>query len=151
MSLLVVRRRAFDKRRGAIALILLMAAIAFPKFRGGQGEAGAGEHGDGRGLGHGGADGHVVEVQDPVAGGGGRADPDGGEPHARGEADEAEAGERSAIVYTIFESCRRRGIDPYAYLRDVLTRLPWMTNWQIKELVPEAWAKAQRSAVAKAA
>ena len=37
---------------------------------------------------------------------------------------DAEAGERSAILYTIIESCRRRGIDPYAYLRDVLTRLP---------------------------
>ncbi|MEI6715942.1 MAG: IS66 family transposase [Verrucomicrobiota bacterium] len=64
---------------------------------------------------------------------------------------EADAGERSAIVYTIIESCRRRGIDPYAYLRDVLTRLPSMTNWQIKELVPEAWAKAQRGVAAKAA
>lgn len=64
---------------------------------------------------------------------------------------EAEAGERSAIVYTIIESCRRRGIDPYAYLRDVLTRLPSMTNWQIKDITPEAWAKAQRSKVPKAA
>jgi hypothetical protein len=36
----------------------------------------------------------------------------------------AEAGERSAIIYTLIESCRRRGIDPYAYLRDVLTHLP---------------------------
>ena len=36
---------------------------------------------------------------------------------------EAEAGDRSAILYTIIESCRRRGIDPLAYLRDVLTRL----------------------------
>jgi hypothetical protein len=57
----------------------------------------------------------------------------------------AEAGERSAIIYTIIESCRRRGIDPCAYLRDVLARLPYATNWQIKDLTPEAWAKAQRS------
>jgi transposase len=35
---------------------------------------------------------------------------------------EAEAGERGAFLYTIVESCRRRGLDPYAYLRDVLTR-----------------------------
>ena len=53
----------------------------------------------------------------------------------------AEAGERSAILYTIVESCRRRGLDPYAYLRHVLTRLPVSTNWQIKDLTPEAWAK----------
>jgi transposase len=57
---------------------------------------------------------------------------------------EAEAGERSAILYTIVESCRRRGIDPYAYLRDILTRLPNSTNWQIEDLTPQAWAKKHR-------
>jgi transposase len=50
---------------------------------------------------------------------------------------EAEAGERSAILYTIVECCRRRGLDPYAYLRHVLTRLPFATNWQIDELTTE--------------
>ncbi len=64
---------------------------------------------------------------------------------------EAQAGERGAILYTIIENCRRRGIDPYAYLRDVLTRLPTMTNWQIKDITPEAWAKEQRPALRKAA
>ena len=57
---------------------------------------------------------------------------------------EAEAGERSAILYTIVECCRRRGLDPYAYLRHVLTRLPLATNWQIGELTPEAWAQQTR-------
>ncbi len=52
----------------------------------------------------------------------------------------AEAGQRSAILYTIVECCRLRGIDPMAYLRDVLTRLPSMTNWQIKDVTPAAWA-----------
>jgi transposase len=56
----------------------------------------------------------------------------------------ADAGERGAILYTIVESCRQRGIDPIAYLRDVLTRLPLMTNWAFKELTPEAWRKAQK-------
>jgi len=56
----------------------------------------------------------------------------------------AEAGQRSAILYTVVESCRRRGLDPYAYLRDVLTRLPKMTNRQTIEVTPEAWAKARR-------
>jgi transposase len=58
---------------------------------------------------------------------------------------DAEAGERSAIIYTVIESCRRRGLDPYAYLKDVLTRLPHMTNRQIPEVTPEAWGKSQRS------
>jgi len=54
---------------------------------------------------------------------------------------EADAGERSAILYTVMESCRRRGIDPYAYLRDILTRLPHMTNRQFHEVIPVAWGK----------
>jgi hypothetical protein len=58
---------------------------------------------------------------------------------------EAEAGEPSAILYTIFESCRRRGLDPYAYLRDILTRLPSATNWQIKDLTSEAWSRSTPS------
>jgi len=57
----------------------------------------------------------------------------------------AEAGERSAILYTIVECCRRRGLDPYAYLHHVLTRLPFATNWQIGELTPEAWANQTQS------
>ncbi len=55
----------------------------------------------------------------------------------------ADAGQRSAIIYTIIESCRRRGLDPYAYLREVLTLLPNMTNRQIPEVTPEAWSKMQ--------
>jgi transposase len=57
---------------------------------------------------------------------------------------EAEAGHRGAILYTLVESCRRHGIDPQAYLRDVLTRLPKMTTGQIPEVTPEAWNKARR-------
>jgi len=56
---------------------------------------------------------------------------------------EAGAGDRAAILYTIIECCRRRNIDPYTYLRDVLTRLPRMTNHQIPEVTPQAWAKGQ--------
>jgi transposase len=56
---------------------------------------------------------------------------------------DADAGQRSAIIYTIIENCRRRSLDPFAYLRDVLTRLPNMTNWQIPEVIPQAWSKAQ--------
>lgn len=63
---------------------------------------------------------------------------------------EAEAGERSAILYTIIECCRRRGLDPFAYLREVFTRLPSMTNWQIKDITPEAWAKHQARSVQRA-
>ena len=56
---------------------------------------------------------------------------------------EAEAGDRSAIIYTVIESCRRRRIDPYRYLRDVLTRLPQMTIQQVPEILPSVWGKPQ--------
>ena len=57
----------------------------------------------------------------------------------------AEAGQRGAILYTIVESCRRRGIDPLAYLRDVLTRLPSMNISDVKNITPAAWSKARRA------
>jgi hypothetical protein len=64
---------------------------------------------------------------------------------------DADAGERGAILYTVIESCRRRGIDPYSYLKDVLTRLPRMTNHQIPEVTPAAWAKNHRQLQRQAA
>jgi len=64
---------------------------------------------------------------------------------------EAEAGERSAIIYTVIEACRRRSLDPFAYLRDLFTRLPTATNWQIKDLTPAAWAKSQAAASVRTA
>ena len=53
----------------------------------------------------------------------------------------AEAGQRGAILYTIVESCRRRGIDPLAYLSDVLTRLPSMNVSDVKTSPPKPGPK----------
>jgi transposase len=50
-----------------------------------------------------------------------------------------DAGWRSAVIYSLIVSCRRRAIDPWQYLRDVFTRLPGMTNHQIDELLPANW------------
>lgn len=61
---------------------------------------------------------------------------------------EAGAGQRGAIIYTLIESCRRRKIDPSAYLRDILTRLPRLTNHQISTVTPSAWAKSLRKSPA---
>jgi hypothetical protein len=43
------------------------------------------------------------------------------------------------VIYTIIQSCRRRGINPQEYLTDVLRRLPSMTNHQVAELLPSRW------------
>lgn len=50
-----------------------------------------------------------------------------------------EAGWRSAAIYSIIQSCRRRGIDTQAYLTDVLTRMPGMTNQELDSLLPGVW------------
>ena len=39
-----------------------------------------------------------------------------------------DAGQRSGILYSIVVSCQRHGKNPLGYLRDVLRRLPAMTN-----------------------
>lgn len=51
-----------------------------------------------------------------------------------------QAGQRSAIMYSLAISCQRHGIDPHLYLKDVLSRLPRMTNRDdIAALAPANW------------
>jgi transposase len=54
-----------------------------------------------------------------------------------------EAGERSAVIYTLLGSCRRHGINPFDYLKDLFTRLPAAKITEIKEFTPAVWAKAK--------
>lgn len=53
-----------------------------------------------------------------------------------------DAGWRSAVIYSLIVSCRRRGINPQDYLTDVLRRLPAMNITQIGKLLPECWKPA---------
>ena len=53
------------------------------------------------------------------------------------------AGQRAAAVMSLIQSARLNGHDPYAYLKDVLTRLPTQKNHQIAELLPHRWVPAQ--------
>jgi len=53
-----------------------------------------------------------------------------------------EAGWRSAVIYSLVVSCKRRRIDPWEYLRDIFTRIPTMTNQNIDDLLPENWKPA---------
>jgi transposase len=56
-----------------------------------------------------------------------------------------EAGGRSAVIYTLIENCRMHGVEPYAYLKDVLERLPTLTNQQVAQLTPLHWKKEHPS------
>jgi transposase len=59
------------------------------------------------------------------------------------------AGEKSAIIYTLVENCRRLGINPRDYLEDVLTRLPGMMASEAATLTPANWLKARSGNAAK--
>ncbi len=49
-------------------------------------------------------------------------------------------GETAAVLYTLVATCKRLRIDPFAYLRDVFTRLPEATtDEQLQELLPDRW------------
>lgn len=62
-----------------------------------------------------------------------------------------EAGEKSAILYTVIENCRRLGTDPRVYLTDVLTRLPAMKIQDAHTLTPANWLRASPSSRVKRA
>lgn len=49
------------------------------------------------------------------------------------------AGQRAAAVMSLIQSAKLNGHDPYAYIKDVLTRLPTQKNSQIEELLPHRW------------
>ena len=49
------------------------------------------------------------------------------------------AGKRAAAVMSLVHSARLNGHDPYAYLKDVLERLPTQPASRVEELLPHRW------------
>jgi transposase len=62
-----------------------------------------------------------------------------------------EAGQRSAVIYTLIQNCRLHGVEPYTYLKDVLERLPHTTNREVNQLTPLKWKQARQSTLKQAA
>jgi transposase len=59
-----------------------------------------------------------------------------------------DAGKRTAILYSIIISCLCHGHDPEAYIRDLLTRLPTMSNkHDLGPLTPSRWKAPTTPAV----
>jgi transposase len=55
-----------------------------------------------------------------------------------------QAGTRNAVIFTLVQNCRMHGVNPYEYLKDVLERLPRMTNQdRLDQLTPLNWKKAR--------
>jgi transposase len=46
---------------------------------------------------------------------------------------------RAALIYSLIETCKLNGVEPYAYLKDVLTRLPTLPYRQLDDLLPWCW------------
>jgi hypothetical protein len=49
------------------------------------------------------------------------------------------SGKRAAAIMSLIQSARLNGHDPYAYLKDVLTRLPTQRASDIANLLPHQW------------
>ncbi len=52
------------------------------------------------------------------------------------------SGKRAAAIMSLIQSARLNGHDPYAYLKDVLTRLPTQRASEIGQLLPHQWVPA---------
>ena len=57
-----------------------------------------------------------------------------------------QAGWRSAVIYSMLISARRRGLNPQDYLTDILARLPSIKITHLHELLPGNWKPESGSA-----
>ena len=56
-----------------------------------------------------------------------------------------EGAKRAAVLYSLVESCKAQGVEPFAYFADVLART---ATASAKELTPRAWKHAREEAAA---
>jgi transposase len=56
-------------------------------------------------------------------------------------------GRTSAMLFTMTTTCRRLKIDAFAYLRDVLRRLPELPATDLDTLLPDRWAATQQRCI----
>jgi hypothetical protein len=59
-------------------------------------------------------------------------------------------GQTAAVLMSFTSTCQRLGIEPWAYLQDVLTRLPTAPAGQLGDLLPDHWQEARRTKMATA-
>jgi transposase len=56
-----------------------------------------------------------------------------------------QGGRTAAILFSFTSTCQRLNVEPWAYLEDVLSRLPGMPPGQLAELLPDRWQAAHRA------
>ena len=52
-------------------------------------------------------------------------------------------GHTAAVLFSLIASCDRHKVDPFAYLRDILTRIAAHPSNRVEELLPERWNTTQ--------
>ena len=60
-------------------------------------------------------------------------------------------GRTAAVLYSLTGTCKHHDIDPFAYLQDVLRRLPAHTAGGLDEFLPDVWFATHPSARRKMA
>jgi transposase len=60
-------------------------------------------------------------------------------------------GRTAAVLFSFTSTCHRLGVEPWAYLTDVLTRLPATPLESLSDLLPDCWQAARTAAAAAAA
>ena len=55
-------------------------------------------------------------------------------------------GERASVFYSLTQSAKRLGLDPFEYLRDVIDRIASTLPERIDELTPQGWKEARQRA-----
>ena len=55
----------------------------------------------------------------------------------------ANGGRTAAVLFSFTSTCQRLGVEPWAYLQDVLTRLPTTPAEHVSALLPDRWQAAR--------
>ena len=62
-----------------------------------------------------------------------------------------EGGRTAVVLFSFTSTCHRLGVEPWAYLQSVLTRLPKTPPERLAELLPDRWQAARQQAAASRA
>jgi len=57
-------------------------------------------------------------------------------------------GRTAAVLFSFTSTCQRLGVEPWAYLHDVLMRLPTTPVGQLGDLLPDPWEAARQAMMA---
>jgi len=58
-----------------------------------------------------------------------------------------EGAKRMALIYTLVETCKMQGVEPFEYFRDVISRISGYPIKKIYDLTPMGWKKLQEKAI----